>query len=388
MINMLKISLLIAAMYSFCAAYSQDNWQAVMERDNYTNRQLRISTLSTPNPNTSGGDLIYGNIGFFNTDYGIENVRVEGYYGNGQFVDRGGLKIYTRDADGLVPRLTIGSTGYIGIGTNLPVYKLDVNGSARIYGYGNRDFLLIDHQGTQIWRHGISTANTSTYVISNDLGGESANKVLALTHAGNVGIGTTSPAHKLDVNGQVASSKAFVAQGSNDSWIGGGIGLIYHGTYGAVNVYDYSNSQWKNLILNQGGGRVGIGTTNPQSELSVNGTITSKRIKVTQTNWADYVFDSSYHLAALYQVEKYIRANKHLPDIPSAAEVNKDGLDLGDNQAALLKKIEELTLYIIAQDKQLGKQMQVNEIQKQRNDALENRLSVIERMLAEQKLSK
>jgi hypothetical protein len=55
----------------------------------------------------------------------------------------------------------------------------------------------------------------------------------------------------------------------------------------------------------------------------------------------------------LYQVEKYIQQNKHLPDVPSAAEVKKEGIDLGDNQAVLLKKIEELTLYIIEQNKKL-----------------------------------
>jgi hypothetical protein len=101
-------------------------------------------------------------------------------------------------------------------------------------------------------------------------------------------------------------------------------------------------------------GNVGIGTTTPGSyKLAVEGTIGARRIKVTQAAWADYVFDSSYQLTPLHLVEKYIRENKHLPDVPSAAEVKKDGVDLGDNQAVLLKKIEELTLYIIEQQKEL-----------------------------------
>jgi hypothetical protein len=109
-----------------------------------------------------------------------------------------------------------------------------------------------------------------------------------------------------------------------------------------------------NVLLATTSGNVGIGTTNPGSyKLAVEGTIGARRVKVTQATWADYVFDSSYQLASLHQVEKYIQTNKHLPDVPSAAEVKKGGLDLGDNQAVLLKKIEELTLYIIEQNKRM-----------------------------------
>ncbi|BAV07656.1 hypothetical protein SAMN05421788_1037 [Filimonas lacunae] len=100
-------------------------------------------------------------------------------------------------------------------------------------------------------------------------------------------------------------------------------------------------------------GRVGINTDKPQSELAVNGTITAVRVKVTTQGWADYVFDSAYQLPALPEVEKFIQQNKHLPDVPSAATVSQEGIDVGDNQVLLLKKIEELTLYIIEQNKKL-----------------------------------
>jgi hypothetical protein len=107
-------------------------------------------------------------------------------------------------------------------------------------------------------------------------------------------------------------------------------------------------------------GKVGIGTTSPTQLLSVKGTVLALRVKVSQlsntTDWPDYVFSPSYQLTPLNQVETYIQKNKHLPDVPSAAVIKKDGLDLGDNQAVLLKKIEELTLYIIDQNKKLEAQ--------------------------------
>ena len=99
---------------------------------------------------------------------------------------------------------------------------------------------------------------------------------------------------------------------------------------------------------------VDIGTSTPGLyKLAVEGTRGASKIKITQTAWADYVFDSSYQLPSLSHVETFIKENKHLPEVPSASEVKKDGLDLGDNQVVLLKKIEELTLYIIQQNKEI-----------------------------------
>ncbi len=100
-------------------------------------------------------------------------------------------------------------------------------------------------------------------------------------------------------------------------------------------------------------GLVGIGTLAPQSELSVNGTITSKKVKVLSTGWADYVFRSDYRLPSLQEVEKHIRENGHLKDIPSEKEVEKEGVELGEMNKKLLAKVEELTLYLIEQNKKL-----------------------------------
>jgi hypothetical protein len=100
-------------------------------------------------------------------------------------------------------------------------------------------------------------------------------------------------------------------------------------------------------------GNVGIGTIDPAQKLAVNGTIRAKDI-IVDTGWSDYVFDRNYRLADLDEVEAHIKAEGHLPGIPSAREVADHGVSLGEMQAMLLAKIEELTLHQIAQAKELS----------------------------------
>jgi hypothetical protein len=90
-----------------------------------------------------------------------------------------------------------------------------------------------------------------------------------------------------------------------------------------------------------------------QAMLTADGIFTAKKIKVTQSGWADYVFDSTYKLKPLSDVEQFVRQNKHLPDVPSEKQVANEGLNIGDNQAVLLRKIEELTLYVIELNKKV-----------------------------------
>jgi hypothetical protein len=94
------------------------------------------------------------------------------------------------------------------------------------------------------------------------------------------------------------------------------------------------------------GGNVGIGTTNPTQKLSVNGTVRAKEV-IVDTGWSDYVFDERYKLTALSETEAFVKAEKHLPGIPSAKEVAENGISVGEMQAKLLAKVEELTLYVI-----------------------------------------
>lgn len=112
-------------------------------------------------------------------------------------------------------------------------------------------------------------------------------------------------------------------------------------------------------------GNVGIGTTAPGSyKLAVEGTIGARRVKVTQGSWADFVFHPDYKLPSLEEVEQFVKINQHLPEIPSAKEVEKEGLDVGEMNRKLLQKIEELTLYIIEIKKESTKQRTELEILK------------------------
>ncbi|PWG77877.1 hypothetical protein DDR33_25195, partial [Pararcticibacter amylolyticus] len=109
-------------------------------------------------------------------------------------------------------------------------------------------------------------------------------------------------------------------------------------------------------ILN---GNVGIGTLSPDSRLTVKGKIHAEEIKVDLSVPApDYVFDNNYNLASLEDVENYIKKNKHLPEIPSAESMKKEGISVSDMQLKLLQKVEELTLHLIKQNKIIKQQQQ------------------------------
>jgi len=133
---------------------------------------------------------------------------------------------------------------------------------------------------------------------------------------------------------------------------------------------------------------IGIGTNNPQSQLAVNGTITAQKLVVTQSGWPDYVFDSSYSLMKVPELENYIREHRHLPGIAPATEIEKSGLDVGGNQTLLLKKIEELTLYIIEQDKRIQELSQrTKELsdEKARIDSLQDQLAELKKVIESKK---
>jgi hypothetical protein len=204
-------------------------------------------------------------------------------------------------------------------------------------------------------------------------------QVMTWLYNGNVGIGTTSPTAKLSLVSNSSSTPLSFRSGSGGVWaVGPNVGRgsgddtfgIYSYTFGPTHSYYpllQFNSSNGNTLLNQTGGNVGIGTTNPGSyRLAVNGGIHSQSVNVDLTGWSDYVFKKEYQLPSLIEVKTYIDQNHHLPDMPSEQEVIKEGINLGEMNKLLTKKIEELTLYLIDKDKQVVHlQNQVEHLQNQ-----------------------
>jgi hypothetical protein len=245
------------------------------------------------------------------------------------------------------------NNGNVGIGTNKPTAKLTVETP-----YNSAGFKHIGRNGTD------------TIVVGEEIGGVSAafgvfsNHILRL-NAGTLGRIQLLPTGEAIVGDNfVAPFGRFTVRTPNNSFgishtsnegnilatdIGGTSAGI--GTFSYTNMRIFCNSSSR-IFVAAATGNVGIGTDNPTYKLSVLGNIRCTEV-VVETGWADYVFDKNYKLNSLDEVETFIQQNKHLPNIPSAKEVGEKGLSLGDTQKKMMEKIEELTLYIIQQQKEI-----------------------------------
>jgi Phage T4 tail fibre len=214
------------------------------------------------------------------------------------------------------------------------------------------------------------------------------NTLLTATLSGNIGVGTIAPAAKLDVGafipGGILGTVFGRLQEGNSTGTGTFLGVRGYATQGSGDVksfaIEHSFYGQTNASINfvRGGGatggfltfntdrniekmrittngNVGIGTTAPNSyKLAVGGSIGAwgeVRVFTTGAAFPDYVFDPSYQLPSLEETEKYVKENRHLPEVPSAADIEKDGMSLNGMNTILLKKVEELTLYMIEMKK-------------------------------------
>jgi hypothetical protein len=138
--------------------------------------------------------------------------------------------------------------------------------------------------------------------------------------------------------------------------------------------YDNTKNIYNDYFTISSTGKVGIGTSNPDYNLDIVGTIRAWSIKINTNKTSDFVFESDYNLPKLEDIEIYISQNKHLPNIQSANEMLKDGVNIGDFQIDLLQKIEELTLYSIQLKKETESQKCLIENQAKTNNELQLQL--------------
>ena len=282
--------------------------------------------------------------------------------------------------------------GRVGIGTTFPATKFEVMQPASGWTMTSRVNAVTDGEinglkfysgyiGEDKWA-GISSIAESLHSNKTGLALYSGmTERLRISGDGNVGIGTSYPTELFNVNGNAqldrlrlgnavfsANSRNSInsfnsGQGPNllTGWIAADFGgsdnasdrLVIGSGFGGrtiIGTHNYNFTQWGgDLIINPTGSKVGIGTYEPKEMLSVNGKISAIEIKVNGQGAPDYVFEEGYKIETLKEIEDYIKINKHLPEMPSAKEMERDGIAIGEMNKLLLKKIEELTLHLIKQ---------------------------------------
>jgi hypothetical protein len=299
---------------------------------------LSLQTNSIPRLSILGSAAGTGFVGI-NTTTPIDYLLVNGNVRGNQFNVIGGiLNVSSANNFSLqlnnVPRLSVLSTnGFVGIGKDNPSFMLDVNGAV----------------------------NASNLFLN-----------------GNLGIGTTSPSHKLHVSGgdvlidggnlllNSTSPSVYLGNTStnlnryllvvNSPQLQAPSGVKAGGVL-VADAYNYASPSKNDLVVK---GHVGIGTTlatNPNNyALAVNGIIGAKDLRVEKSSatWPDYVFNDDYDLPSVKELESYIKENKHLMGVPSAKEVEENGYSMNGMDVILLQKLEELTLLVIQQQKEIN----------------------------------
>jgi hypothetical protein len=218
---------------------------------------------------------------------------------------------------------------------------------------------------------------------------------LTVAVAGNVGIGTTSPLSKLTIGSYTGTmtSTTGISLGYDHNSIeflhsdyGNGYGAKLYGLDQGNGLTSFrlavrgNSSTWTDALFVKAGdngagggnlGYIGLGTSTPDARLTVKGQVHANEVKVDlNITGPDYVFEKDYQLTSLEDIKTYIDQNKHLPEVPSAKEMEKNGVQLGEMNMLLLKKIEELTLHSIEMNKKIEELRKIGEEQRTENSYL------------------
>jgi hypothetical protein len=271
--------------------------------------------------------------------------------------------------------------GNVGIGTTTPSNLQKWNKVLDVFGSSHSKILTTTN--TADIRTGIFS-HYSWYSGGGFIGTESHHNLHLITgytpkitilNNGNTGIGTISPTAKQEI--YVTSGAGNVLR-LNTNFSGGNSVDLNPYISGVNNGGFELIIAGKQRFVIAPDGNVGIGTTTTGThKLAVDGTIGAREIKVETTSWSDFVFEENYQLKDLEEVESFIEENKHLPDIPCEKEVLENGIQLGEMDAKLLQKIEELTLYMIEQNKKTEALLERVNVLENENEQLKDELNAI-----------